>query len=440
MALTDTTVLNAKPKEKPYKLGDSGGLFVIVRPNGAKWWRLKYHFGGKEKLLSLGVYPDVSLQEARRRRDEYRQLLANGVNPSNHRKDEHAATKEAVTTDMSTARARSLRLVREAGSEVELSQTRVRLLGRKGEISALFKNLGSAAPEERRRLGAEVNALKIEIAKELEAKAERLADVERNFDDLADMSLPGLRPRSAGLHPTTQMICDLNDAFVSLNFDIYEGPQVSSELYEFDHLNFAPDHPARESMDTYWIAGTEGGTGAGRLCLRPHLTGASVRYMRSHEPPFRLVYPGRVYRNESTDARHERAFFQYEALIVDRDIPFTAGQVLISTILNTVFGRPVRTRMRVGFFPFVEPGFEIDMECLVCAGAGCRLCKHVGWLEVMPGGAPHPNVFRAGGLDPDEWMGFYINVGLDRLVMMRYGIEDVRRFHSADLRFLRQFR
>ena len=168
MPLTDTALRNAKPGQKPRKLFDSLGLFVIVNPNGSRWWRIKYRFGGKEKLLSLGVYPDVSLQEARRRRDEYRQLLANGVNPSNHRKDEHAATKEAVTTDMSTARARSLRLVREAGSEVELSQTRVRLLGRKGEISALFKNLGSAAPEERRRLGAEVNALKIEIAKEEE--------------------------------------------------------------------------------------------------------------------------------------------------------------------------------------------------------------------------------------------------------------------------------
>ena len=349
-------------------------------------------------------------------------------------------SENAVTTDISTVRERSLHLVQEAGSETELSDARVRLLGRKGEIAALFKTLGSTTPEERRELGAAINALKVEVTEALEAKAARLAEVERNFDDLIDMSLPGLRPHTAGLHPITQMTCDLNDAFLSLNFDIYEGPQVSSELYEFDHMNFAPDHPARESMDTYWIAGTESTTGAERLCLRPHLTGTSIRYMRTHKPPFRLVYPGRVYRNESTDARHERAFFQYEALIVDRNIPFTAGQVLIGTILKTVFGRPVRTRMRVGFFPFVEPGFEIDMECLVCGGTGCRICKHVGWLEVMPGGAPHPNVFRAGGLDPDEWMGFYINVGLDRLVMMRYGIEDVRRFHSADLRFLRQFR
>jgi phenylalanyl-tRNA synthetase alpha chain len=204
-------------------------------------------------------------------------------------------------------------------------------------------------------------------------------------------------------------------------------------------MNFPPEHPARESMDTFWLAGTDGKQGADRLCLRPHLTGGSVRYLREHEPPYRFVYPGRVYRNESTDARHERSFFQYEVLLVDRDVPITAGKFLVDTILSTVFGRPVLTRMRTGFFPFVEPGFEIDMQCQVCGGAGCRTCRGVGWLEIMPGGVPHPNVLRAGGLDPEEWTGFYVNVGLDRLVMMRYGIDDVRLMHSGDLRFLGQF-
>jgi phenylalanyl-tRNA synthetase alpha chain len=239
------------------------------------------------------------------------------------------------------------------------------------------------------------------------------------------------------------MMYDLNDAFAALNFEVFEGPEVTSELYEFDHMNFPPDHPARESMDTYWLEGagvSAEARGADRLAIRPHLTGGSVRYMQRHKPPFRFVYPGRVYRNETTDARHERAFFQYEALIVEKHLPFSAGQLLIKTVLSTVFGRPVRTRMRAGFFPFVEPGFEIDMECVICNGAGCKVCKQVGWIEVMPGGMPHPNVFRAGGIDHNEWMGFYVNVGLDRLVMMRYGIDDVRLFHSADLRFLNQFR
>ena len=161
--------------------------------------------------------------------------------------------------------------------------------------------------------------------------------------------------------------------------------------------------------------------------------------MRTHKPPFRFVYPGRVFRNETTDASHERAFFQYEALIVDRALPFTAGKLLVKTILEAVFGREVKIRMRAGFFPFVEPGFEIDMQCLVCHGAGCSVCKRVGWIEVMPGGPPHPEVLRSGGIDPNEWEGFYINIGLDRLVMMRTGVDDVRLFHSGDLRFLSQF-
>lgn len=193
-------------------------------------------------------------------------------------------------------------------------------------------------------------------------------------------------------------------------------------------------------MDTYWLTESRGRHGAERLCLRPHLTGGSIRYMQTHEPPLRFVYPGRVYRNETTDARHERAFYQYEALIVDRALPFPAGKLLVSTVLDTVFGTSVKTRMRVGYFPFVEPGFEIDMECRVCRGRGCSVCKGVGWLEIMPGGVPHPNVLRAGGLDPEVWTGFYINVGLDRLVMMRYEIDDVRLFNSGDVRFLAQFK
>ena len=221
---------------------------------------------------------------------------------------------------------------------------------------------------------------------------------------------------------------------------IFQEDDITSELYAFDKLNFPPNHPARESMDTYWLEGHSTGSTNEKLCLRPHLTGGSVRYMQTHKPPFRFVYPGRVYRNETTDAHHERAFFQYEALIVDKDITFTSGKVMIKAILSKVFGTDVPVRMRSGFFPFVEPGFEIDMQCQVCGGKGCSVCKHVGWIEVMPGGSPHPNVLRAAGLDPDEYTGFYVNIGLDRLVMMRYGVDDVRLFHSADLRFLKQFR
>jgi phenylalanyl-tRNA synthetase alpha chain len=336
----------------------------------------------------------------------------------------------------------------EAAATLErIEELRVALLGRKGTITEMLKGLGAVDIAERKTVGALINALKNETAERIDARRAALMDTASVLARPIDTTVPGIPPQDGGLHPTIQMMYDLNDAFAALNFEVFEGPEITSELYEFDHMNFPPDHPARESMDTYWLANGSPGRahsdtarGADRLCIRPHLTGGSVRYMQRHKPPFRFVYPGRVFRNETTDARHERAFFQYEALIVEKHLPFSAGQLLIRTVLSTVFGRPVRTRMRAGFFPFVEPGFEIDMECVICNGAGCKVCKQVGWIEVMPGGMPHPNVFKAGGLDPNEWMGFYVNVGLDRLVMMRYGIDDVRLFHSADLRFLSQFR
>jgi phenylalanyl-tRNA synthetase alpha chain len=345
-----------------------------------------------------------------------------------------------MDTRVQDLRRRSIASIDRASSLDELESARVALLGKNGEITRLLKTLGGLAPAERRLLGAAANVLKREIEASLDTRKRTLLNSESSLQAPIDVTLPGTHSLRGGLHPTIQMMYDLNDAFQSMNFAIFEGPEITSELYEFDNMNFPADHPARESMDTYWLAGTEDKRGGKRLSIRPHLTGASVRYMQRNKPPFRFVYPGRVYRNEATDPRHERAFFQYEALIVDRNFPFSSGQLLVKTILATVFGRSVRTRMRAGFFPFVEPGFEIDMECLVCNGHGCRVCKHVGWLEIMPGGVPHPNVLQAGGLDPNEWMGFYLNVGLDRLVMMRYGINDVRLFHTADLRFLSKFK
>ncbi len=321
-----------------------------------------------------------------------------------------------------------------------LQLVRANLLDKKGELTEILKNVGSAAPELRKTLGQAANEVKQILSEAVEKRHEQLLDTVSAFSGEADITVPGIEPFTGGLHPVTQMCYDLNDAFLSLGFEVFSEDEITSEQYAFDNLNFAPEHPARESMDTYWLKDHDSGHGAERLCLRPHLTGASVRYLREHGAPARFVYPGRVYRNETTDARHERAFFQYEALIVDKDFSFASGMVLIKTILERVFGREIDVRMRVGFFPFVEPGFEIDMKCQVCGGKGCKVCKHVGWIEVMPGGTPHPNVLRAANLDPAVWSGFYINIGLDRLVMMRYGVDDVRLFHSADLRFLKQFK
>jgi phenylalanyl-tRNA synthetase alpha chain len=337
------------------------------------------------------------------------------------------------------AREQALTSVNGAKTLAQLDSVRRDYIGKAGILLEVRRSIGALETDDRKQVGASLAVAQQEVTDAVGAREQELLDGEPALLVPLDVTLPAPVVGAGGLHPTIQMMYDLNDAFAALNFEIYSGPEISSELFEFDYMNFPAEHPARESMDTYWLDGSRAVSGGDRLCLRPHLTGSSIRYMREHEPPFRFVYPGRVYRNESTDARHERSFYQYEVLIVDRDVPLTAGKTLVDTILSTVFGKPVDTRMRTGFFPFVEPGFEIDMKCTVCGGKGCRTCHEVGWLEVMPGGSPHPNVLRAGGLDPDEWTGFYVNVGLDRLVMMRYGIDDVRLMHSADLRFLTQF-
>ncbi len=337
-------------------------------------------------------------------------------------------------------RTRGLEAIERSSNIDELQEIRRTLLGKKGELTEVLKSLGNIEPEKRREVGMRANEIKEFFAAKVDEMTDKILASETVFEGEFDVSLPGTPVAGGALHPITQMEYDLNDAFRSLGFEVFSEDEITSEKFAFDNLNFPADHPARQTMDTYWIDGTEDKSGVDRLCLRPHLTGASVRYLMEHGAPARFIYPGKVFRNENTDARHERAFSQYEALVVDKGLSFCSGKIMIETILEKVFGRKINTRMREGFFPFTEPGYEIDMECLVCEGHGCRVCNDVGWIEVMPGGVIHPNVLRAAGLDPDVWSGFYANIGLDRLVMMRYGIDDVRLFHSADLRFLNQFK
>ncbi|NLY87266.1 MAG: phenylalanine--tRNA ligase subunit alpha [Clostridiales bacterium] len=330
--------------------------------------------------------------------------------------------------------------IESAGNLDDLEAVRKELTGKKSSLQEVLKSLGGLETDIRKSVGMKSNEIKKNFAEKIKEREAEIVSSASFVEGEFDLTLPGIEVNPGSLHPITQMCYDLNDAFRSLGFELYSEDDISSEKYAFDNMNFAADHPARQSMDTYWIDGTENKSGAERLCLRPHLTGGSVRYLLEKGAPARFVYPGRVYRNENTDARHERAFFQYEALIVDKDISFSSGRVMIDAILEKVFGRKVRTRMREGFFPFTEPGYEIDMQCLVCNGKGCKVCNQSGWIEVMPGGVIHPNVLKAANLDPEIWTGFYTNIGLDRLVMMRYGVDDVRLFHSGDLRFLKQFK
>ena len=333
-----------------------------------------------------------------------------------------------------------LQKIEEAKTISELQEITKSLMGKKSELTEVLKNMSFLANEEKKNVGIVTTEIKNIFNEKIKEKEEFLIASKSVLDKPLDLTIPGSKVSEGALHPITQMCYDLNEAFLSLGFEVYSEDDISSEKYAFDNLNFAPDHPARQSMDTYWLEGTEEKKGSERLCLRPHLTGGSVRYLLKHGAPARFVYPGRVYRNETTDARHERAFYQYEALIVDKNISFSSGMVMIQTILEKVFGKKINVRMREGFFPFTEPGYEIDMECLVCGGHGCSVCHQSGWIEVMPGGVIHPNVLKSAGLDPEIWTGFYINIGVDRLVMMRYGIDDVRLLRSADLRFLKQFK
>lgn len=333
-----------------------------------------------------------------------------------------------------------LKKIKESKNTEELQEITKQLMGKKSELTNILKSMSDLTILEKKEIGIKTTEIKNIFNDKIKEKEEELISSKSVLDEPLDLTIPGTMVSEGTLHPITQMCYDLNEAFLSLGFEVYSEDDISSEKYAFDNLNFAKDHPARQSMDTYWLDGTEEKSGSERLCLRPHLTGGSVRYLLKNKAPARFVYPGRVYRNETTDARHERAFFQYEALIVDKDISFSSGMVMIQTILEKVFGKKINVRMREGFFPFTEPGYEIDMECLVCGGKGCSVCHQSGWIEVMPGGVIHPNVLKSAGLDPETWTGFYINIGVDRLVMMRYGIDDVRLLRSADLRFLKQFK
>lgn len=242
---------------------------------------------------------------------------------------------------------------------------------------------------------------------------------------------PAPGPRPGSLHPVTQIQTEIEDLFTSLGFAVLDGPEVESEYHNFDALNIPSTHPARDMQDTFWLTG-------GNL-LRTHTSPVQVRGMERLGPPLRMIAPGRVFRNEEVDASHEHTFYQVEGMMVDRNVSVANMNYFMKTMLTAIFHRDVTVRLRPGYFPFVEPGFELDIQCLICGGAGCPVCKHSGWVELMPCGLVHPNVLRMSGIDPDQWGGFAFGLGLTRLAMMRYAIDDIRLLQSGDLRFLRQF-
>jgi len=329
---------------------------------------------------------------------------------------------------------RSLALIEAALTPDELEAVRVEALGRKGALANFSKDLAKLPLEEKKRAGAALNDAKQRLDSAYECRKQAFAGAAlraRLDSEWLDLTLPAPGPRRGHLHPITRIQRELEDLFVSLGFAVLDGPEVETEYYNFDALNIPPDHPARDMQDTFWLDG-------GRL-LRTHTSPVQVRGMERLGPPLRMIAPGRVFRNESVDASHEHTFYQLEGMMIDHDVSVANLIYFMKTLLAAIFHREVEVRLRPGYFPFVEPGFELDLQCLICGGPGCSVCKQSGWVELLPCGLVHPNVLRNSGIDPADWGGFAFGLGLTRLVMMRYEIDDIRQLQGGDLRFLEQF-
>jgi phenylalanyl-tRNA synthetase alpha chain len=315
-----------------------------------------------------------------------------------------------------------------------LEEIKVRYLGRKGPVQALMKELRTAPPEQRPELGQRINSLKEKIAatcQQREDQFQQAEESERLKKEWIDITLPGRSHRLGGVHPVAHMLDELLDIFIEMGFSVQYGPEIESDYYNFEALNFGADHPARDMHDTYYISP--------KIVLRTHTTATGIRVMEHNNPPIRIVAPGRCFRNEDITARSHVFFHQIDGFYIDEQVSFANLLHTLETFLQRLFGQQVQLRFRASYFPFVEPGLEVDVGCMACQGKGCPVCKHSGWLEVLGAGMIHPEVMRAGGIDPEQYSGFAWGLGIERLVMLRYGIPDIRLLTDNDLRLLSQF-
>ncbi|MDQ4099261.1 MAG: phenylalanine--tRNA ligase subunit alpha [Chloroflexota bacterium] len=310
-------------------------------------------------------------------------------------------------------------------------------LGCDGRVTALLRSLGALPAEDRPAAGREAQALRTELAEAFATVRDRLqaaAQLAQLAEDAVDVSLPGREPIIGAAHPVTRMIDEVVEIFAFLGFQAVFGPEIETARYNFDLLNIPADHPARDVWDTILVESE-----ADELVLRTHTSPMQARTMERLQPPVRVVVPGRVYRYEAQDASHEWMFTQLEGLAVDEGITLADLKGVLTELARQLFGPQRRVRFRCDFFPFVEPGVDFAVDCAVCEGAGCRVCKQTGWLELGGAGMVHPNVLRGVGYDPNRYTGFAFGLGIERIIMMKYGVGDLRAFASNDLRFLRQF-
>ena len=341
-------------------------------------------------------------------------------------------------------------LVEEAVGELEaindldaLEAWRLTYLGRRGQLTQFLRGISQLPMDQRRTIGALANQAKNDLETRLEEQAKRINDTllsKAATQDRLDVTLPG-RPQPTGrLHPTTQIVREICAVFGSMGFGVVEGPEVEWDHYNFEMLNIPKGHPARDMFNTLWVD-YQDQQGEYPMLLRTHTSPMQARVMESREPPVRVVVPGKCYRYEATDATHEWHFYQVEGLAVDEGITFANLKGTLYEFARRMFGEERKIRFRCDYFPFVEPGVDVSIDCFACQGegGGCRICRDSGWIEIMGAGMVHPRVLESAGYDPDKYTGFAFGMGPERIAMLKYGIDDIRLFYSNDLRFLRQF-
>lgn len=315
----------------------------------------------------------------------------------------------------------------------ELEQIRVNYLGKKGEITAQMKQLGQLSPEERPKAGQVINQAKQKVQQAIQARKETLlqAELDKKLDaEKIDVTLPGRGNIPGGIHPITRTLNRIETLFAEMGFEVKTGPEVEDDYHNFEALNIPESHPARAMHDTFYFDP--------HTVLRTHTSPVQVRTMEAQQPPLRIIAPGRVYRCDS-DLTHTPMFHQVEGLMVDEQVSFADLKGLLDAFLRNFFEKDLNVRFRPSYFPFTEPSAEVDIECVMCEGEGCRVCSQTGWLEILGCGMVHPEVFRYSNIDPQKYTGFAFGMGVERLTMLRYGVNDLRLFFENDLRFLRQF-
>lgn len=332
------------------------------------------------------------------------------------------ALKEKISNDF-----------KEISNLEELEKIRLKYMGKKGEVVELLKNLKDVAQEEKKEFGNKVNLLKSDVLEKIEGKKKELREKEYedkiNNSKIIDLTLP-TDDMLGSLHPITIVQNELEDIFISMGFSVEDGNEVETEYNNFEAVNVPKFHPARDMQDTYWLEN-------GQL-LKTQTSAAQNKIMKKYGAPLKAIFPGRCFRNEELDACHENTFFQMEGMVIDQDISISNLIFFMKELLSEIFKKEVEVRLRPGFFPFVEPGFELDVKCPYCDGEGCKVCKHGGWIELCPCGMIHPKVLEMGGIDKDKYSGFAFGLGLSRLAMMKFQIDDLRLLNSGDLRVLKQ--